>query len=104
MSGHSGVTGSVTELATDQSQKQHAEHKVKADKADQREQRIAVANYFAVAIGCAQKTIDQPGLASQLCRHPAQRVGDVWKWECKHQHPEQPCAGLQPAPQALEVR
>src|SRR5438552_2690612 len=91
MPGQYGVTGSVTDLATYQKQKQHTEHKVKADKADQREQRIAAANYFAVAIGCAKKTIDQPGLASQLRRHPPQRVGDVGKWECKHQHPEQPC-------------
>ena len=34
MFGRFGVTGSVSDLATDQSQKQHTEHKIKADETD----------------------------------------------------------------------
>src|SRR5271170_3781265 len=99
--GRYGVTGSVTDLATDQKQKQQTEHRIEADEADQREHRVADANDFAIAVGCTKETVDQPGLASQLRRHPPQRVGEVRKWKREHQHPEQAGAGFQSAPEVL---
>src|SRR5262249_36986785 len=48
------------------------------------------------------ETVNEPGLASELRRHPSQRVGEVGKWEREHQHPEQPAARFQAAAQVLE--
>src|SRR5262249_35004257 len=100
--GRYGVTGSVTDLATDQNQKQQTEHKIEVDEADQSEHRVAAADYSAIAVRRVKETVDQPGLASQLRRHPPQRVGEVGKWEREHQHPEQPAAGFQSAAQILD--
>ena len=55
MYGRYGVTGSVTDLATDQNQKQQTEHKIKADEADQREHRVAAADDFAVAVAVRKR-------------------------------------------------
>src|SRR5262249_50876331 len=100
--GWQGVTGSVTDLATDQSQKQQTEHKIEAGEADQGEHRVAATDYSAITVRRAKETVDQPGLASQLRRHPSQSVGDVGKGEREHQHPEQPAAGFQSAAQVLD--
>ena len=97
-------SGSVTDLATDQKQKQQAKHKIEADEADQREHRIAAAHDLAVALGRTKQAVDQPGLTAQFGGHPSKRVGDVWKWEREHQHPEQPIGGFKSAPPALERR
>src|ERR1700688_4168595 len=96
------VTGSATDLATDQTEKQHTEYEIKADEADEGEHRVAAANDFASAVRRAKEAVDQPGLASQLRRHPPQRVGDVGKWERQHQHPEQAAAGFQSAAQIMD--
>src|SRR6476619_1278216 len=98
------VTWPVTDLASDQKQKQQAKHKIEADEADQREHRIAAAHNLAVALGRTKQAVDQPGLTAQFGGHPSKRVGDVWKWECEHQHPEQPIGGLKSAPPALKRR
>src|SRR5262249_14185808 len=55
-----------------------------------------------MALRCRKETVNKPGLASQLRRHPSQRVGDVGKWEREHQHPQKPAAGFQSAAQVLE--
>ena len=98
----SGLIGSMTDLASDQNQKQQTEHKIKADEADQREHHVTAADDFAVAVARAKKAVDQPGLASQFRGHPTQRVGDVGEWEGEHQHPEQSGAGFQSAAQVLD--
>src|ERR1700722_1511326 len=84
----------VADLTTDQKEKEQTEDKIKAGEANQREDSVAVAHHFAVAVACVKKAVDQPWLTSKFGRHPAQRVGDVRKGECQHQHPEQPGAEL----------
>ena len=94
--------GTVADLATDQAEKEQTEHKIEAGEADQREDRVAAAHYFAVAIARAKQSVDQPRLASQFGGHPTQSVGDVGKGKRQHQHPEQPGAGFQSAAPILE--
>src|SRR5262245_21717187 len=83
----------VADLTTDQKEKEQTEHKIQADEANQRENGVAVAHHFTVAVAREKKAVDQPWLTSQFGRHPAQCVSDVWKGKRQHQHPEQPGAG-----------
>jgi len=61
MFGRRRAIGTATSLATNQKQKQHTDCNTKVDEADQREYCVAAANYFAMAVGCAKKSVDQPG-------------------------------------------
>src|SRR5215469_8346123 len=84
----------VADLTTNEKEKEQTEHKIKAGEAHQRENGIAVAHHFAVAVARVKKAVDQPRLTSQFRRHPAQSVSNVRKGKCQHQHPEQPGAGF----------
>src|SRR5262249_32824001 len=86
--GRDALAGPKTYLATHQSDKQQAKHEVQADESDERKHRIAAADDLAMAVRCAEETINQPRLASQFGRHPAQRVREVRKWKRKYEHPQ----------------
>src|SRR5882762_7804056 len=66
----------VADLTTDQKEKKQTENKIETDKANQREDSVAVAHDFAVSIARPKEAVDQPGLPTQFGRHPSQRVGD----------------------------
>src|SRR6516164_7814662 len=75
----------AVELTTDQEEKEQTEHEIETDKADQREDRVAVAHHLAVAVARVEQAVDEPRLASELGRHPSERVSDVRKGERQHQ-------------------
>ena len=93
----------MADLTTDQVKKEQTEYKIETDEANQRENRVAVAHHFAVAVARVKKAVDEPWLATQFGRHPAQGVGDVRKGKRQHQYPEQPGAGFQSAAPILEI-
>src|SRR5262245_22422434 len=84
-------------LTTLQKEKKQTEHKIQPDEANQCEDRVAVAHYFAVAFARRKNAVDQPRLTPQFGSHPSQGVGNVRKRKCQHQHPEQPIAECEPA-------
>src|SRR5580658_6787113 len=61
----------VADLAPDQIQKEQTEDKIQAGKAHQSKNGVAAADDFAVSVARAKKAVDEPGLTSQLRRHPA---------------------------------
>src|SRR5271170_4239937 len=89
-------------LASGQEEKQQTEHEVEAYKSDQREKCVSAADHFAIAVPRLEQAVDKPRLASELRRHPSQRVGDIRKREGEHQNPKQPRAGFEPAAPFLE--
>src|ERR1700761_2737070 len=90
------------DLAADHEQEKQTENEVETNESNQGEDSIAVTYNFAVAVAGVKEAIGQPRLTSQLRCHPANGISDVWEWKCEHQHPKQPCAGLQPATPSLE--
>src|SRR4029079_18929768 len=97
MTNQSSTTGhrTVSDFSTDQRQKKHSEHKVEPRETNQREQGCARVHRSACAVGRPQDAVDEPGLASQLRRHPPGCRGDVRKREGQHQCPEQRPAAVQ---------
>src|SRR5215470_1660176 len=91
------------DLTSDQIEEEDTKDEVKARKADQRKDRVAVAQHFAVAVTRAKQTVGQPWLASQLGRHPTQSVRDVRKWKCQHQDPKEPRSRLKPSTPVLKL-
>src|SRR5271168_1502200 len=89
-------------LASGQEEKEQTEHEIEANKSDQREDCVSAADHFAIAGPRVKEAVDQPRLAPELRRHPSERVGDVWKGQGKHQNPEEPRAGFEPAAPSLE--
>src|SRR5205085_10176316 len=55
---------------------------------DKSEDRVTVANYFAVAVARGKKSVDQPWLPSEFGRHTTERVGDVGIRKRQHQNPK----------------
>src|SRR6266478_3884013 len=96
------MPGTFCDFATGQSEKEQTENEIKSGESDQREDRVAVANYFAVTIPRVKESVNQPRLATQLGRHPAKSIGDVGVGEREHQNPEQQTAGFEPASPILQ--
>src|ERR1700733_6505608 len=83
-------------LATGQIEEQEIENKGEADKTNQCKRRVTVTDHLAVAFARAKNVVDQPRLTAKFCRHPAQSIGNVGKWECQQNYPEQPSGGHEP--------
>src|SRR5262249_33496367 len=93
----------VGNFASSQIQEEQAEHEIKPHKANQGENRVAVAYHFAVAIAGVKQTIDEPWLTSQFRGHPAQNVGDVGVGKGQQQNPQHPVGGVQLPPPTLKT-
>src|SRR6185437_8757686 len=78
----------VSDLTSDQHQKQDRQHGVKSHEAEQRKQSAACMDVFRVALSRAHESINQPGLPANFSRHPSRRVGNVWERKVKHDDPE----------------
>src|SRR5215510_3444668 len=91
------------EFPTSQIQEEQTEHKIESGETNQRENRVAIAHHFAVAVTGVKEAVDQPWLASQFRSHPPQDVRDVREGKCEHQNPKQPAGGLQPATPTLKT-
>jgi len=77
----------VSELAPGQAEKKQSKNKVESRESNQRENRIAAAHDLAVTIPGVKEVVNEPRLAPQLGRHPAQRVGNVGEGKRQQQHP-----------------
>src|SRR5215510_8664366 len=95
---------SMADLAANEDEVEDAEHEVESREADQSEDRTALADDVAGTIAGAEEAIDEPWLAAEFRRHPADGVRYEGEWEGEHENPQQRARRLQSAPEPLQVR
>src|SRR5262245_41629950 len=101
---HLHLAWSMADLAANQDQVEDAEREVESREADQCEDRTALTDDVAGAVARAEEAVDEPWLAAEFRRHPADGVRDEWEREGEHESPQQRARRLQSAPESLQVR
>src|ERR1700752_3908310 len=94
----------ATDLAANQEEVEHPDDEVEPAEADQGEDRAARADHAAGAVTGPEQSVDEPGLAPELGRHPANGGGDEWKRNGEHERPSQRRCRLEAPAHPLDVR